>query len=659
MKARALHLLALSSFGIAQPMFQRLSDNPVYFAVQGFHGVDVVLYSIGLVLLFPALLMVIELVAALIHRRVATIVHQLFVGLLVYVILVQALRSLHSTFTVGAALILAVFFARIYRVSQSARTFLTICALAPVLFVTLFLFKVPLAALSAPEPRSGTMPAVDARTSVVLVIFDEFAPSTLMTESGAIDAVRYANFGALARTSTWYRNATTVSDATDWAVPAILTGQRSRREQLPVVADHPRNVFTLLGRSYDLHAFQAVTRLCPASVCPDSAPSLRSRMRTLLSDLGATSLLRMPVHEGDWSTPQDELSDFFETLGPSRRPQLDLLHVLLPHEPWEYLPSGRTYYGGRVIDGYVWDRWTNDRRVVDQGYERYLLQLRYVDGVLGRIVSRLRAAGLWNRSLVIVTADHGVSFRPGGHRRLVDSTNISDIAPIPLFVKQPGQREGTIDDRSARTIDILPTIADVLGIRVPWRLEGHSLLTRGRSFPSEIDVTSFTRDVVTTSWSKIEKDRARTIAHRVRLFGLGTDSLFAAGRDRRLVGDSVDEFPVWKTKAIRGHIDQPSSTLFDPGSSYSPSRVIGTVEGVLPRGGLKIAVAVNGRIGSITEGFSTGGATRFSTFVPERAFRPGQNAIILFALRTDRRGHVALARIGSKGSDSSLEAARG
>ncbi len=250
-RIRAVHLLALSAFGIAQPMLQILGDSPVYFAVQGFHALDVVLYSVALVLAVPALAMGVELIAALVHAKAAVIVHQLFVVILTFLILIRALHSLPFTFTVIGALAIAIFTARVYRIFQPARTFLTICALAPILFLVVFLLKVPLSALSATEPPAGTMPVVNARTSVVLVVFDEFAPSSLMTEAGEIDSVRYPNFAALARSSTWYRNATTVYDATDWAVPAILTGQIPGRDQLPVVADHPQSVFTLFGRSYD------------------------------------------------------------------------------------------------------------------------------------------------------------------------------------------------------------------------------------------------------------------------------------------------------------------------------------------------------------------------------------------------------------------------
>ena len=80
---------------------------------------------------------------------------------------------------------------------------------------------------------------------------------------------------------------------------------------------------------------------------------------------------------------------------------------------------------------------------------------------------------------MVVLADHGVSFVPGGNARLVDRDNIADIARVPLFVKLPGQRAGRVDTRAARTIDVLPTIADVLGVRLPWRVDGRSLLANG------------------------------------------------------------------------------------------------------------------------------------------------------------------------------------
>jgi hypothetical protein len=64
-----------------------------------------------------------------------------------------------------------------------------------------------------------------ARPNVVVVIFDEFPSTSLLGSNHHIDAVRYPNFAALARGSTWFRNATSVSDTTFAAVPSILDGR--------------------------------------------------------------------------------------------------------------------------------------------------------------------------------------------------------------------------------------------------------------------------------------------------------------------------------------------------------------------------------------------------------------------------------------------------
>ena len=78
----------------------------------------------------------------------------------------------------------------------------------------------------------------------------------------------------------------------------------------------------------------------------------------------------------------------------------------------------------------------------------------------------------------MVTADHGVSFKKGQFdRRNVNRGNIDEITPVPLFIKEPGQKRGPVDDSIVETTDIAPTIADVLehraarGRRRPVRLQ--------------------------------------------------------------------------------------------------------------------------------------------------------------------------------------------
>jgi hypothetical protein len=649
-RIRAAHLLALSAFAIAQPIFAHLEKEPYYFAVEGFRALDVLLYALIVLLVPPAFLLGVEFLAARIHPKVAAIAHGFIVGVFAFFICMALLsRAFSGNVAVVGALWAALMVARLYKTWKPAQLFLSISAGAAVLFLVFFLAQAPLGKLATTEARAVTMPHVASKTPVVLVIFDEFPVSSLMSDSRHIDAARNPNFAAFARTATWFRSATTIHDFTYWAVPAILTGQTPRYSQLPLLADHPENVFTLLGRNYRIRALETATRMCPKSLCAEAREPFGTRMSRLASHV--SSLFprgKLLTDIPGWRNPPTEVARFLAQLRRTPAAQLDVLHVLLPHAPWLYLPSGRSYNGTHRLVGYTaaTGRWGAERRPVDQQYERHLLQVGYVDRVLGQIVHRLQAAGLWDRSLVIVTADHGISFRPGNHRRFVDSENIGDIAPIPLLVKRPGQRTGTVDDRSARTTDILPTIADVLGIHVPWKVDGHSLFAPGRPLPSEIVVASAAGGSVKASWRDVKAARDATIALKTRLFGTGTESLFAEGRDRRLIGKVLREASVAKSSSVRAQLERPSSTIFTLRSSVAPSRIIGTVVGSAGKA-LKLAVAVNGRIAAVTTTYAAGNAMRFSTLVPDSAFRAGPNAIVILAVRKQADGSPAFTLLGS------------
>ena len=52
-----------------------------------------------------------------------------------------------------------------------------------------------------------------------------------------------------------------------------------------------------------------------------------------------------------------------------------------------------------------------------------------------------------------------------------------NILPVPLFIKSPHQETGKRDDGNAETIDILPTIAELLEQEIPWAVDGVSLIS--------------------------------------------------------------------------------------------------------------------------------------------------------------------------------------
>ena len=110
--------------------------------------------------------------------------------------------------------------------------------------------------------------------------------TSLMDEQRRIDPVRFPNFARLAADSYWFRNATTVSDATLLSVPAIVSGLSPHLQdpRIPTTADYPETLFTLLGGSYRLEVFENSTRLSPA---PRTGieQTLSERIHSLLSDL--------------------------------------------------------------------------------------------------------------------------------------------------------------------------------------------------------------------------------------------------------------------------------------------------------------------------------------------------------------------------------------
>ena len=145
------------------------------------------------------------------------------------------------------------------------------------------------------------------------------------------------------------------------------------------------------------------------------------------------------------------------------QPTLYFAHSLLPHEPYVYLRSGQEFTGDpRLVGLNQAGRWTTDSWPVTLAYRRHLMQVEYVDAVVGSVIERLTAEGLYDEALIVVTSDHGVSFRPGQYFKGFSAANLADIMSVPLLIKAPHQRRGRIDDSNIQSVDVMPTIASML-----------------------------------------------------------------------------------------------------------------------------------------------------------------------------------------------------
>lgn len=106
----------------------------------------------------------------------------------------------------------------------------------------------------------------------------------------------------------------------------------------------------------------------------------------------------------------------------------------------------------------------------------YTDSLAYVDQELGRLFRDLRDRGLWERTIVVVTADHGESFYEHG---LVAHGGplYAEQTHVPLIVRVPGLAPGS-DPRPAQILDIPPTLCHALGLRPHPSFQGVDLLAK-------------------------------------------------------------------------------------------------------------------------------------------------------------------------------------
>jgi hypothetical protein len=342
---------------------------------------------------------------------------------------------------------------------------------------------------------------------------------------------------------------------------------------------------------------------------------------------------------------------------PTPRPALWFKHVLLPHVPWQYYPSGRSYrrfapepipgLNGREGFGVPW--------LVKVSYQRHLLQLGMADKLLGELVARLRRERLYRDALVVVVADHGIGFRTGLERRTVRPRNVQDLAPVPLIVKLPGARGGRVVDRHVETIDILPTLLELAGEPVPEHVDGRSLLEPAAAQTSQVTVYHRVGTELNTIGghytfdpAAVARRRAAAVLRKTAWFGSGggrnPEALYRIGPHLELIGRRAADLPRRAARSPHATIDQAIDLeAVDPTSRFIPGQITGTIRPGRPRGGRAIAIAVNGMIAATSRTFSLDGsdAEQFEAILPETSFTSGANEVQLFEI-VKRAGGVAL-----------------
>jgi hypothetical protein len=664
-------LWALFAFTVAEPVYSRLVNRPMYLERQ----IDSSLWLLIGLLSFvgPVLLAAASVGLASLSRRLYRIWHvagwSVMAGLLVLLAFRYSTLRLPFFVAAAAAVCLTTVLVVVRQRVASIGSLLRVASLGTLIFPVVFAVEV----FGKGDDSRPAAAATEVRrpTPVVLVIFDEFCGVTLMDANRAVNAARFPGFAELGTTATWYRNATSVHPRTDHAVPAILSGKFPDRAAEPLAREYPQNLFSLLlrGRTYSPVVFEPYTRLYPIAemkgvksetvyhdttasflellpmaylqeVLPDDQPLIDIdlplawfNLRNPVEEWNRRGGLIMHMWDSDrlWQVDQ-----FLECIAPRRLPGLYFAHFCLPHYPWCYLPSGRHYeadegiFATTQIPGALGDLqevWGPDELATDQACARSILQAQFADRQVARLIARLKETGLFDECLLIVVADHGVSFRPNHSRRLAAADSLADIMSVPLFVKLPKQTAGSISDRNVETIDVLPTIADVLGIDLAEPVDGVSFLDPASP---EKPIKRFCNEQDVTEVDAVFEEKYAVLAHMLGKFGGGRspERMYRLGPHSELIGRPAEELRIGPTSSWKPVVDSPRS--FRVEGDFIPCHLTGRVKGPneTPPRPVALAVAVNGIIRGTTRTYTTPECRdRWSLLLPEEDFRPGENEV--------------------------------
>ncbi len=627
-----------------------------FFVAHQSQSIDIYLFVLIFSLLLPAVICLVLWLVRLFSKRLASGLFVLLLFVLFFAVWLPVPEKWPGdpgTLAIVLPLTAAALATSLYVFTQWARSFVTIMSLAIIVSPVLFLSSASMRSLmSIPQAqdllitkRSNNLP------DIVMIVFDELPLISLLDQNLEIDSVRYPNFHRLAQTANWYRNTTSVHGYTSYAITGLLVGEEYRKylevaHETPVSvsgsidrARIPYNLFSLLEKHYQVFANELVTRLAPESPEPDVyMQPLNKRVSELIVDSSIVFAHQIsPEHfrgnlphiEGQWRGFSDTGSEnqkstawpfedsfkrtsaikqFIESFKKRNVPSFYFLHSLLPHYPFVYNERGQIHSNKfpfltmhfREMTGS--NDWPNEQ-TADMAYQAHLLQLEFTDLLLGRVLDRLETQGMFENSLLVVTSDHGTSFY--WDRDHLPADQLAEIQAngtlyVPLIIKLPGQTGGQVSQKPLQTIDIVPTIADILGIEVSWPISGLSALG---TISDDRERFSYLPDYFGFTTALKHDDHA--LRRKFELFGTqSTEYIYNFGPHQEIVNQPLNSFPSSPSNAIISMRNPNRIILVDPESTRIPAYIDGQILGLpeqLEASELVLAIAVNGIIRNTTK----------------------------------------------------------
>lgn len=130
------------------------------------------------------------------------------------------------------------------------------------------------------------------------------------------------------------------------------------------------------------------------------------------------------------------------------------VHYFDPHQPFEPPPPYDQLYADDLYNG----------------------EIAYSDEILGSLISHLEKLRQLDRTLIIMASDHGEGL--GEHNEITHAVlAYNSTLHVPLIIRPPSKEPvGKVIRQRVGTVDILPTVLDLLGYQIPDTLQGRSLV---------------------------------------------------------------------------------------------------------------------------------------------------------------------------------------
>ncbi len=194
------------------------------------------------------------------------------------------------------------------------------------------------------------------------------------------------------------------------------------------------------------------------------------------------------VYEPDAQT--DMMIDFLSGAAESEKPFAAFLSYGTPHDPWSAnnvpakyremfesvsLPNPPNYKGknDKYADG--WGRLNpNQRKNIETWRRNYYAMTANLDWNMARLLDAVDKAGLGENTIIVFTSDHGEMF--GAQGRRAKNIFYEEAARIPFLIRWPERiPAGLVSDACLSTVDIMPTVLSLMGLKVPKDAEGMDL----------------------------------------------------------------------------------------------------------------------------------------------------------------------------------------